>query len=82
MANNYIFITLADGTEAKGGSGTSCEKETKGANVKTFIDEARYLYKLFKKHCDNTACKACKLNTEEEQDCFLKYLDIVEGGKK
>ena len=72
--NNYIFIMTADGREATGGSG-KLEEITK----LKIISEARRLYGIWRADCDNLPCSKCRFDAEGGKDCFLQYLDELEG---
>lgn len=72
--NNYIILINADGREAQGGSGKS-----KGASDVEFIRKAREFFKNYETICDNTTCSNCRFEPDTDKDCFLQYLDVVEG---
>lgn len=72
--NNYIILINADGKEAQGGSGKS-----KGASDVEFIRKAKEFFKNFETMCDNTTCSKCRFDSSAEKDCFLQYLNELEG---
>lgn len=72
--NNYIFIMTADGKEAQGGSGKLAE-----ITKLKIISEARRLYNIWGADCDSTTCSKCRFDPDSDKECFLQYLDELEG---